>query len=72
MRMRWIITIKRDLIPDDSITMFSDPKFLGKNYVFEDVTMFVKREGPMIEFFMYQTAGGSFGHSGGVARADFA
>lgn len=72
MGMDWIITIKRDLIPDDSVFMFSDPKYLGKYYVFEDITMFVKKEGPVIEFFMYQTAGGSFGHNGGLARADFA
>ena len=72
MGMDWIITIKRALVPDDSIFMFSDPKFLGKSYVFQDVTMYVKKEGPIIEWYMYQTAGASFGHNGGVARADFA
>jgi len=69
---RWIISIKRDLIPDDTFFMFADPKFIGKNYLLEDTTMYIRREAYMIEFFAYQTAGGSIGHSGGLARADFA
>jgi hypothetical protein len=69
---RWIISIKRDLIPDDTMFFFADPKFIGKNYLLEDTTMYIRREAYMIEFFAYQTAGGSIGHSGGLARADFA
>lgn len=72
MNMRWIITIKRDLVPDDSMFMFGDPKFIGKNYLLEDTTMYIRREAYMLEFFSYQTGGGSIGHSGGIARADFA
>ena len=71
MGARWIISIKRDLVPDDSIFMFADPKFIGKSYLHEDTTMYVKKEAYMMEFFAYQTAGGSIGHSGGLARADF-
>lgn len=71
MNMRWIISIKRDLIPDDTIFMFSDPKFMGKSYMLEDTTMYMRREAFMIEFFAYQTMGGSIGHPGGLARADF-
>jgi hypothetical protein len=72
MGARWIITIKRDLVPDDSIFMFADPKFMGKSYLLEDTTMYIRREAYMLEFFAYQTAGGSIGHAGGLARADFA
>lgn len=68
---RWIITIKRDLVPDDSVYMFADPKFIGKSFLLEDTTMFVKREAFMIEFFAYETTGGAIGHVGGLARADF-
>jgi len=71
MGARWIITIKRNLVPDDSIFMFADPKFIGKNFLLEDTTMYIKREAYMLEFFAYQTAGGSIGHVGGLARADF-
>ena len=69
---RWIITIKRDLVPDDTAFMFADPKFIGKNFMLEDTTMYIRREAYMLEFFAYQTCGGSIGHSGGLARADFA
>lgn len=72
MGMRWIITIKRDLVPDDSMFMFADPKFLGKSYMLEDTTMYIRREAYMLEFFAYETTGGSLGHTGGLARADFA
>ena len=69
--MTWIITIKRDLVPDDSMFMFSDPKFMGKSFLLEDTTMYIRREAYMLEFFAYQTMGGSIGHAGGIARADF-
>jgi len=69
---RLIVTIKRDLVPDDTFFMFADPKFIGKSYLLEDTTMYVKREAYMLEFFAYQTMGGSIGHSGGLARVDFA
>ena len=70
--MQLIITIKRSLVPDDSMFMFSDPRFLGKSFLLEDTTLFLRREAFMLEFFAYQTMGGSIGHSGGIARADFA
>ena len=72
MRAKWIITIKRDLVPDDTMFFFGDPRFIGKSYMLEDTTMHVKREAFMIEFFCYETLGGSIGHTGGLARADFA
>lgn len=71
MNARWIITIKRDLVPDNTIFMFADPKFIGKSYMLEDTTLYIKREAYMLEFFAYQTMGGSIGNIGGLARADF-
>ena len=71
MNARWIITIKRDLIPDDSIYMYSDPKFIGKSYLLEDTTMYIKREAFMLEFFAYETMGAAIGNTSGLARADF-
>lgn len=71
MNARWIITIKRELIPDDTIYMFSDPKFIGKSFLLEDTTMYIKREAYLLEFFAYETCGGTIGHTGGLARVDF-
>jgi hypothetical protein len=69
---RWIISIKTDLIPNDTIFMYADPKFIGKMYLLEDTTMYIKREAYLMEFFAYETMGGTIGHTGGLARADFA
>jgi hypothetical protein len=68
---RWIVTIKRDLVPDDSMFMFASPKFIGKNYELEPTTMYIRREAYMLEYFAYETTGGSFGHTNGLARVDF-
>jgi len=70
--VKWVVTIKRDMVPDDTFFMFGDPRLIGKSYLLEDTTMHIKREAFMIEFFAYETLGGSIGHTGGLARVDFA
>jgi hypothetical protein len=71
MGKEWIITIKKDLVPTNSIFMFADPKFIGKNYQLEDTTMYIRREAYMLEFFAYETCGGTIGHTSGLARVDY-
>lgn len=71
MGRQWIITIKKNLVPTNSMYMFSDPKFIGKNYVLEPTTMYVRREAFMLEFFAYNTLGGTIGFTSGLSRADF-
>jgi hypothetical protein len=72
MNARWIISIKHDLVPTDSIFMVADPKFLGKAFLLEDTTMYIDRKAYMLEFFAYETLGGAIGNTNAVARADFA
>ena len=71
MGVRWIITIKKEIIATNSVFMFADPKFIGKHYTLEDTTMYIRREAYMLEFFAYETNGCSIGHTSGLARADF-
>jgi len=71
MGKRWIITIKKGLVPTNTMYMFADPKFIGKSYSLQDTTMYIRREAYMLEFFAYETIGGSIGHTSGLARADF-
>lgn len=71
MGAQWIITIKKGLVPTNTMYMFGDPKFIGKSYSLEDTTMFIKREAFFLDFFSYETLGASLGHTSGVARADF-
>lgn len=72
MKARWVITIKQELVPTDSMYFFADPKFLGKAYILEDTTMYIERKAFMLEFFAYETLGGSIGNTNALARADFA
>lgn len=41
---RWIVEIKKPLAPTDVTYLFTDPKFIGKSFVLDDVTMYVRRE----------------------------
>jgi hypothetical protein len=70
-KLDWLVTIKRTLVPDQSVYYFSDPKFIGKSFILEDCTMFVKREYFMLEYFAYESMGGAIGHIGGLARVDY-
>ena len=71
MGVNWIITIKKDLVGNNTMFHFADPKFIGKSYVLEDTTMYIRREAYMLEFFAYETLGGSIGHTSGLTRTDF-
>lgn len=71
MGVRWIVTIKKDLVPTNHMYHFSDPKFIGKHYQLEDTTMYIRREAYMLEFFAYETMGATLGHSGGLAHIEF-
>ena len=33
--------------------------------------MYIRREAYMLEFFAYETAGGTIGHTSGLSRANF-
>lgn len=69
--VKWIITIKKGLVPTNTMYQFADPKFIGKSFVLEDTTMYIRREAYMLEFFAYETMGGTIGHTSGLARIDF-
>jgi len=71
MGVSWIVTIKKGLVATNTMYQFADPKFIGKSYVLEDTTMYIRREAYMLEFFAYETMGGTIGHTSGLARIDF-
>ena len=71
MGVRWIVTIKTDLVPDSTIFMYAEPKFLGKFYILEDTTMYIDRKAYMLEFFAYESLGSTIANVAGVGRADF-
>jgi hypothetical protein len=69
--IRLIVTIKRNLVPDNRIYQFVQPKALGKFFLLEDTTMYVDTKAFMIEFFAYCSLGCSLANPAGVAIADF-
>lgn len=71
MGVRLIITIKRDLVPDGSIFLFADPKFMGKFYILEETTMYVDRRAYMLEFFAYESIGCCIANVASIGRVDF-
>lgn len=71
MGKRWIITIKKDIVANNFMYQFADPKFIGKHFELEQTTMYIRREAYMLEFFAYQTSGATIGHTSGLAIAQF-
>lgn len=69
--VRYIITIKRDLVEDGSIFLFAIPKFMGKFFILEETTMYVDRRAYMLEFFAYESLGCCIANVAAVGRVDF-
>jgi hypothetical protein len=69
--MDWYITIKRGIIPDDSVYYWVGEQFLGKAIQIEPPTMYVRVEAWNVEFFSYCCDGMSYGMPYVVTRADF-
>jgi hypothetical protein len=71
MNANWVVTIKRELVPNGTLYFFGDPKFIGKFYILEDATLCVERNFYQLTFFAYEYLGMAIAHPGGLARADF-
>jgi hypothetical protein len=70
MQATWMVTIKKNLVADGTMYMFSTEQYLGKSFSLSDITMFIDRRGPVVEFYPYETIGGALGNLSGVGRAD--
>lgn len=68
--MKFIFTIKDNLVPDNVVYLFAAPEFLGKSYYLTDWTMFMKKEAFFVEWFSYWFGGFAIGNVAGVARVD--
>jgi len=69
---KWIITIKTDLVGNNIVYQFAEPKFMGKFFTLEDTTMYVDRKAYMLEFFAYECIGAAIGNVAAVAKIRFA
>lgn len=66
-----IMTIKKEIIPNDTMYMFGDPRFIGKFYVRWEPSMFIKLEEDFVTFFAREAYGAAIGHADAVHRFDF-
>lgn len=69
--LNWAITIKKDLVPTNTMFQFTEPKYLGDFFILDDVTISTKNEDFMIEFFAYECLGATIQNIAAVTRVDF-
>ena len=69
--LKWAITIKTDLVKDDELYMFAEPKFTGDFFVLDDCTISTKREDYFIEFFAYECIGATIQNIAAVSKVSF-
>jgi hypothetical protein len=63
-----IYTIKDDLVPDNIIYVFTEPNYLGKFYILDDIRLFVKREEDQIKMYASETIGAGILNAAGVVK----
>ncbi len=73
----WIVTNKTELVPNTGATswtfyILASPEFIGKAFVLEELTTFVKKEAWRLEFFSYVLKGATIANIGSVAKARIA
>ena len=66
-----IYTMKRDLVPDNTIYLFSSEEFFGKYYRLQPLTVFMETKAFFIQFFQYMNISLSIGNVRGACRIDF-
>lgn len=66
-----IYTMKSDLVPDNTIYLFSSEEFFGKYYRLQPLTVFMETKAFFIQFFQYMNISMSIGNVRGVCRIDF-
>lgn len=71
MKCKWVSTVKYELIPRNRLHMLADNEYIGKSFVLDDVSLYVKREEQWLEFYMFETIGLTISNGYGLAIADF-
>lgn len=71
MNVDWMVTIKQNLVPDDNIFGFADPRFMGQSRSLEDLTMHVRTEAYMVHWYSYESIGSTIGNTNSVCRGTF-
>lgn len=66
-----LTTIKTNLVANNTLYYFADPKFMGRFYMLDDITMYTKSEYYFIEFMAYALLGMVIANTNAVAKVQF-
>ena len=69
--LKWIFTIKQNLVVNGRVIFFAKPDYFGKHYELDEMTMYVDRTAFLIEYFHWLQRGFSIGNLAGVCSAKF-
>ena len=67
-----IASIKRELIPDDTLFLFGHSNFLGRFYVYQEPSLYIVKEDTEVRFRAHEVIGSAIGHVDGLHRFDYA
>ena len=70
MGLDFLVTIKRDLVPDGTFFLFTNENSLGRFFSLQDPTMFIEVKGPKFFFYTWETISVLLANIAGVARID--
>ena len=68
--LKVIVTIKRRLVRDGAVYHFSDPKYIGRSYVWREPTLHVSQMDDAVSFYVDAMRGGGIFFFGGLVRVD--
>jgi len=66
-----VTSIKRELIPDDTIYFFGPNTFFGKFYVWQEPQIYIKKEDTEVQFRAHEIVGMVIAHADGLFRFDY-
>tara|TARA_B100000579_G_scaffold300828_1_gene250775 strand:- start:21247 stop:22218 length:972 start_codon:yes stop_codon:yes gene_type:complete len=69
--VRHLFTIKRDIIPDDTVYIFAEPEYLGRFYTLQDPTMYVEKKKDILRFSARETLSVTFANLAGLGKVTF-
>ena len=68
--VKHLFTIKRDIVPDNTIYLFAEPEYLGRFYTLQDPTMYVEKKKDILRFSARETLSVTFANLVGCGRID--
>ena len=71
MGVKHIFTIKRDLVPDGIVYLFTEPGYLGRFYSLQALTLFVEKKKNILRFSARETISTTIANVAGVAKINF-